>query len=136
MVIDSSAIIAVLLNEANAAQIAEAIDSGSQRLLSAASLLEASIVIESRKGEAAGRELDLLIYRAAIEVVAVDQDQAEIARIAWRRYGRGRHPAGLNYGDCFSYALAMSRGLPLLFQGEDFSRTDIDAVPLLPAQGA
>jgi ribonuclease VapC len=136
MVIDSSAIIAVLLNEANAAQIAEAIDSGSQRLLSAASLLEASIVIESRKGEAAGRELDLLIYRAAIEVVAVDQDQVEIARIAWRRYGRGRHPAGLNYGDCFSYALARSRGLPLLFQGEDFSRTDIDAVPLLPAQGA
>jgi ribonuclease VapC len=136
MVIDSSAIIAVLLNEANAAQIAEAIDSGSQRLLSAASLLEASIVIESRKGEAAGRELDLLIYRAAIEVVAVDQDQAEIARIAWRRYGKGRHPAGLNYGDCFSYALARSRGLPLLFQREDFSRTDIDAVPLLPAQGA
>jgi ribonuclease VapC len=136
MVIDSSAIIAVLLNEANAAQIAEAIDSGSQRLLSAASLLEASIVIESRKGEAAGRELDLLIYRAAIEVVAVDQDQAEIARIAWRRYGKGRHPAGLNYGDCFSYALARSRGLPLLFQGEDFSRTDIDAVPLLSAQGA
>ena len=136
MVIDSSAIIAVLLNEANAAQIAEAIDSGSRRLLSAASLLEASIVIESRKGEAAGRELDLLIYRAAIEVVAVDQDQAEIARIAWRRYGRGRHPAGLNYGDCFSYALARSRGLPLLFQGEDFSRTNIDAVPLLPAQGA
>ena len=136
MVIDSSAIIAVLLNEANAAQIAEAIDSGSQRLLSAANLLEASIGIESRKGEAAGRELDLLIYRAAIEVVAVDQDQAEIARIAWRRYGRGRHPAGLNYGDCFSYALARSRGLPLLFQGEDFSRTDIDAVPLLPALGA
>jgi ribonuclease VapC len=136
MVIDSSAIIAVLLNEANAAQIAEAIDSGSQRLLSAASLLEASIVIESRKGEAAGRELDLLIYRAAIEVVAVDQDQVEIARIAWRRYGKGRHPAELNYGDCFSYALARSRRLPLLFQGEDFSRTDIDAVPLLPAQGA
>ena len=136
MVIDSSAIIAVLLNEANAAQIAEAIDSGSQRLLSAASLLEASVVIESRKGEAAGRELDLLIYRAAIEVVAVDQDQVEIARIAWRRYGKGRHPAGLNYGDCFSYALARSRGLPLLFQGEEFSRTDIDAIPLLPAQGA
>ena len=108
----------------------------SQRLLSAANPLEASIVIESRKGEAAGRELDLLIYRAAIEVVAVDQDQVEIARIAWRRYGKGRHPAGLNYGDCFSYALARSRGLPLLFQGEDFSRTDIDAVPLLPGQGA
>src|SRR2546430_7210376 len=133
MVIDSSAIIAVLLNEANAAQIAHAIEASSQRLLSAENLLEASIVIESRKGEAGGRELDLLLYRAAIEIVAVDQDQAEIARIAWRRFGKGRHPAGLNYGDCFAYALASSRRLPLLFQDDDFSLTDIDGVPLLPA---
>ena len=130
MVIDSSAIIAVLLNEKNATQIAQAIEVASQRLLSAANLLEASIVIESRKGEAGGRELDLLLYRAAIEIVAVDQDQAETARIAWRRFGKGRHPAGLNYGDCFAYALAKSRGLPLLFQGDDFSQTDIDRVPL------
>lgn len=133
MVIDSSAIIAVLLNEANAAPIAQAIESSSLRLLSAANLLEASIVIESRKGEAGGRELDLLLYRAAIEIVAVDQDQAEIARIAWRRFGKGRHPAGLNYGDCFAYALARTRQLPLLFQGDDFSQTDIDGVPLLSA---
>jgi ribonuclease VapC len=133
MVIDSSAIIAVLLNEAGAAHIAQAIEASSQRLLSAANLLEASIVIESRKGEAGGRELDLLLYRAAIEIVTVDQDQAEIARIAWRRFGRGRHPAGLNYGDCFAYALAKTRQLPLLFQGDDFSQTDIDGVPLLPA---
>jgi ribonuclease VapC len=132
MVIDSSAIVAVLLNEENAAQIAQAIEVASQRLLSAANLLEASIVIESRKGEAGGRELDLLLYRAAIEIVAVDQDQAETARIAWRRFGKGRHPAELNYGDCFAYALAKSRGLPLLFQGDDFSQTDIDAVPLRP----
>jgi ribonuclease VapC len=133
MVIDSSAIIAVLLDEANTADIARAIEASSQRLLSAANLLEASIVIESRKGEAGGRELDLLIYRAAIEIVAVDQDQAELARIAWRRFGKGRHPAGLNYGDCFAYALARTRQLPLLFQGDDFPRTDIDAVPLLSA---
>jgi ribonuclease VapC len=132
MVIDSSAIVAVLLNEKNAAQIAQAIEAASQRLLSAANLLEASIVIESRKGEAGGRELDLLLYRTAIEIVAVDQDQVESARIAWRRFGRGRHPARLNYGDCFAYALAKSRGLPLLFQGDDFSQTDIDAVPLQP----
>jgi ribonuclease VapC len=132
MVIDSSAIVAVLLNAENAAQIAQAIEVASQRLLSAANLLEASIVIESRKGEAGGRELDLLLYRAAIEIVAVDQDQAETARIAWRRFGKGRHPAELNYGDCFAYALAKSRGLPLLFQGDDFSQTDIDAVPLRP----
>jgi len=122
-----------LLNEADAADIAQAIESNSQRLLSAANLLEASIVIESRKGEAGGRELDLLIYRAAIEIVAVDQEQAELARIAWRRFGKGRHPAGLNYGDCFAYALARTRQLPLLFQGDDFSRTDIDIVPLLSA---
>ena len=90
-------------------------------------------MIESRKGEAGGRELDLLLYRAAIEIVAVDQDQAEIARIAWRRFGKDRHPAGLKYGDCFAYALARTRQLPLLFQGDDFSRTDIDGVPLLTA---
>jgi ribonuclease VapC len=133
MVIDSSAILAVLLNEANATHIAQAMESSSQRLLSAANLLEASIVIESRKGEAGGRELDLLLYRTAIEIIAVDQDQAEIARIAWRRFGKGRHPAGLNYGDCFAYALARVRQLPLLSQGDDFSRTDIDDVSLLPA---
>ena len=133
MVIDSLAIVAILLNEADAADIAQAIESNSQRLLSAANLLEASIVIESRKGEAGGRELDLLIYRAAIEIVAVDQEQAELARIAWRRFGKGRHLAGLNYGDCFAYALARTRQLPLLFQGDDFSRTDIDIVPLLSA---
>ena len=132
MVIDTSAIVAVLLNEANADGIARAIESGSPRLLSAANLLEASIVIESRKGEAGGRELDLLLYRAAIEVVAVDQDQAEIARFAWRRFGRGRHPAGLNYGDCFAYALAKIRRLPLLFQGDDFSQTDIASAPRTP----
>ena len=133
MVIDSSAIVAILLNEADAADIARAIESNSQRLLSAADLLEASIVIESRKGEAGGRELDLLIYRAAIEIVAVDQEQAQLARIAWQRFGKGRHPAGLNYGDCFANALARTRQLPLLFQGDDFSRTDIDIVPLLSA---
>jgi ribonuclease VapC len=133
MVIDTSAIIAVLLNEANAAAIAQAIESGSPRLLSAANFLEASIVIESRKGEAGGRELDLLLYRAAIEVVAVDQDQAEIARLAWRRFGKCRDPAGLNYRDCFAYALAKTRRLPLLFQGDDFSRTDIELVALADA---
>jgi ribonuclease VapC len=90
-------------------------------------------MIESRKGEAGVRELDLLLYGAAIENVAVGQDQAEIARIAWRRFGKDCHPAGLNYGDCFAYALARTRQLPLLFQGDDFSRTDIDRVPLLPA---
>lgn len=133
MVIDSSALIAVLLNEENAARFATAIETSPQRLLSAANLLEASIVIESRKGEIGGRELDLLLYRAAIEIVAVDHDQAEIARAAWRRFGKGRHPAALNYGDCFAYALAKVRGQELLFQGEDFSQTDIACVAVPPA---
>jgi ribonuclease VapC len=128
MVIDTSALIAVLLGEPGAPSIAQAIEAASPRLLSAASLLEASIVIESRKGEAGGRELDLLLYRGEIEVVPVDQDQAEVARAAWRRFGKGRHPAALNYGDCFAYALASTRRLPLLFSGNDFSRTDIERV--------
>jgi ribonuclease VapC len=130
MVIDTSALVAVLLQESEADRVAQAIDAGSPRLLSAASLLEASIVIESRKGEAGGRELDLLVYRAGIEIVAVDQNQAETARAAWRRFSKGRHPAGLNYGDCFAYALARSRRLPLLFRGNDFSQTDIECVPV------
>ena len=130
MVIDTSALVAVLLQESDADRVAQAIDASSPRLLSAASLLEASIVIESRKGAAGGRKLDLLMYRAGIEVVAVDQNQAETARAAWRQFGKGRHPAGLNYGDCFAYALARSRRLPLLFRGNDFSQTDIDCLPI------
>lgn len=133
MVIDSSALLAVLLDEADAPAIARAIETGSPRLLSAASLLETAIVIESRKGEAGGQELDLLLSRASIEIVTVDPHQIEIARLAWRNFGKGRHPAGLNCGDCFAYALAKSRGLPLLFVGKDFSQTDIVAVPLPPA---
>jgi ribonuclease VapC len=75
----------------------------------------------------------LLLFRAEIEVVPVDLDQAEIARVAWRRFGKGRHATGLNYGDCFAYALAKARGLPLLFQGDDFPRTDIVPVLLSPS---
>lgn len=125
MVIDTSAIVAILLNESGARRFAEAIEAGSPRVMSAASLLEASIVIEARRGEAAGRELDLFIYRAGIEIVAVDQEQVEVARTAWRRFGKGRHPAPLNYGDCFAYALATVTGLPLLYQSDDFAKTDV-----------
>jgi len=126
MVIDTSALVAVLLGDASAPGLAAAIEAASSRLLSAANLLETAMVVESRKGEAAGRDLDLLLYRAAIEVVPVDHDQAEIARTAWRQFGKGRHPAGLNYGDCFAYALAKARQMPLLFSGDDFARTDIE----------
>jgi ribonuclease VapC len=130
MVIDTSALLALLLNEPDALRIAQAIEAASIRLVSAATFLETSIIIESKKGEAGGRELELLLYRASIEVAPVDQDQAEIARQAWRRYGKGRHPAGLNHGDCFAYALAIQRRLPLLFRGDDFAQTDVPDVPL------
>jgi len=125
MVIDTSAVVAILLNESDARRLADAIDAGSPRMMSAATLLEASIVIEAKRGEAAGRELDLFLYRAGIEIVPVDQEQAEAARIAWRRFGKGRHLAALNYGDCFAYALAKVTGSPLLYKGEDFARTDL-----------
>ena len=130
MVVDSSALLAILLQEPVALAVANAMRMGSQRFLSAANLLEASMVIEGRKGDAGARDLDRLLFRAAIEIVSVDRDQAELARSAWRRFGKGRHPAGLNYGDCFAYALAKQSSLPLLFVGNDFNRTDIATVPL------
>ena len=128
MVIDTSAIIAILLGEPEAEDIARAISDGQKRLMSVFSVLEASIVIEAKKGEAGGRELDLLLHRARIETVGMDPEQGEIARIAWQRFGKGRHPAGLNIGDCCAYALAKYSGEPLLFKGDDFSKTDIEQV--------
>ena len=125
MVIDSSAILAILLAEEDAEAFARAIESDDQRLLSAASLLETAMVIQSKKGESGERELDLLIHRAGIEIIAVDADQVEIARVAYRQFGKGCHPAGLNYGDCFVYALAKATGEPLLCKGTDFERTDV-----------
>jgi ribonuclease VapC len=94
-------------------------------LISAAVLVEAGIVVEARRGESAGRELDLLLHRAQARCVAVDERQATIARAAWRRFGKGRHQASLDYGDCFSYALSRVTGEPLLFKGTDFARTDV-----------
>jgi ribonuclease VapC len=125
MVIDTSAIVAIALNEADAALIEGRIADDPVRLISAATVLEATIVIEARLGDAGGREFDLWLLKIAAEIVAVDAEQAEAARRAWRRYGKGRHPAALNYGDCFSYALALTRGEPLLFKGQDFAGTDI-----------
>ena len=125
IVLDTSALVAILLGEPEARDFADAIERHSPAIISAATIVETSIVVESRKGEAAGRELDLLLYRAGIEIVPVDAEQADIAREAWRRYGKGRHTAGLNYGDCFAYALAKSSDAPLLFKGEDFARTDV-----------
>lgn len=129
MVLDTSALLAILLNEPEAPSFGLALDADPVRLLSAAGLVETSIVIEARVGEAGGRELDLLLHKAAIEVVAVDAVQAELARHAYRQFGKGRHPAGLNYGDCFAYALAQSAGEALLFKGDDFNKTDVAVAP-------
>ena len=128
MVIDSSAVLALLFNEPEGDDIEIALDADPTRLISAASVVEAAIVVEARLGAAGGREFDLLMHTAGIELVAVTPDQAEVARTAWRRFGRGRHEANLNVGDCFSYALAMTSGEPLLFTGHDFSRTDVPHV--------
>ncbi|HXC44696.1 MAG TPA: type II toxin-antitoxin system VapC family toxin, partial [Candidatus Dormibacteraeota bacterium] len=96
------------------------------RLMSAANVLETGIVLEAKRGEAAGREFDLFVVRTNLEVIAVDAEQVDIARSAWRKYGKGRHPAGLNFGDCFAYALAKSVDEPLLAKGTDFTQTDIE----------
>jgi ribonuclease VapC len=128
MVIDASALVAVLQDEPEAEEFRLAINDHSTRLVSAATVLEASIVLERRFGEIAGRELDLFLSRVAIEVVPVDAGQIVEARRAWRRFGKGRHAAGLNYGDLFSYALSRTTGEPLLYKGEDFARTDVARV--------
>jgi ribonuclease VapC len=127
MVIDTSALIAILLGEPEAEPFALAIAGDPKRLVSAFTALETAIVIEAKKGESGGRELDLLLHQAKIEIVPVTAEQFEIARSAWRKYGKGRHPAGLNIGDCCSYALAKCAGEPILFKGNDFSRTDLKA---------
>jgi ribonuclease VapC len=130
MVIDTSALMAILLGESEAEAFARAVAKDEKRLLSAFSALESAIVIEAKKGEAGGRELDLLVHRSRIEIVAMDSALVELARAAWRTYGKGRHPAGLNIGDCCSYALSKYAGEPLLCKGEDFPITDIKIVQL------
>jgi len=125
MVIDTSAIVAIAFNEPEAPLFEQRIAEDPIRLISAATILEAAMVIETRLGEAGGSELDLWLHRIGVEIVAVEPEHADQARRAWRRYGKGRHRAGLNFGDCFSYALAALSGEPLLFKGNDFSETDV-----------
>ena len=126
VVIDTSALLAIFLGESERKQFLDLITGAETRLISAANVLETGIVLEARRGEAAGREFDLFLYQAKFDVVPVNADQVEIARVAWRKYGRGRHPAALNFGDCFAYALAKTLGEPLLAKGTDFARTGIE----------
>jgi ribonuclease VapC len=124
MVIDTSALAAIFFREPERQKFMDAILADGRRMVSAATILETGIVVEGRQGESAGREFDLFVIRAALEIVPFDAEQAELARYAWRKYGKGRHSAGLNYGDCFSYALAKATGEPLLAKGADFASTD------------
>lgn len=128
MVIDTSAVVAMLNDEPDAERYEAAIEKDPLRLMSTATYLETSIVIEARFGEPGARELDLWLHRAGVDLVAVHPEHAHRARLAYREFGKGRHPAALNFGDCFSYALSKVSGEPLLFKGDNFPRTDISTV--------
>ena len=126
MVIDTSAVLAILLGEPEAERFANAIERGHCHM-SAASYLEAAIVIESRGDSLAYREFDLFFRRSRIVIEPVTLEQAQVARQAFRDFGKGRHKAALNFGDCFSYALAKTRDEPLLFKGNDFGRAGVES---------
>ena len=126
MVIDTSAIMAILLGESAAGQLVEALEADRTRLVSGATVVETSLVVLGRFGEMGDPQVDRLLRAIGAEVVPVGLEQVAIARDAALRFGRGRHPAALNFGDCFSYALAMESGEPLLFVGEDFAKTDVN----------
>jgi ribonuclease VapC len=127
MVLDTSAVMAILLQEPAADRLVAALDADRTRLISAATVVEASLVLLGRYGEAGEPLLDRLLRGIGAEVVPVGDEHVTLARDAALRFGRGRHPAALNFGDCFSYALAVARGEPLLFVGDDFARTDVEA---------
>jgi ribonuclease VapC len=124
MVIDTSALLAILLGEAEAEEFSRAIGNDPKHLVSAFSALEAAVVLHARKGPAAVLELDLLLHTTSATIVSFDAEQALLARRAYETYGKGHHSAALNLGDCCSYALSRSSGEPLLFKGNDFSKTD------------
>jgi ribonuclease VapC len=127
MVIDSSALVAILFGEPEAGGFVDAIAGAEPRLMSAANLLEAAIVVDNQLGPAAGRQLDRFVEQARIEIAPVTERQVRTARQAYLDYGRGNNPAKLNFGDCFAYALAKATREPLLFKGDDFEQTDIKA---------
>jgi len=126
MVIDTSALVAIFVSEPERQTFLDLILQSESRLISAANVLETGIVLEAKRGEAAGREFDLFAVRTSLKIVPADAEQTEIARSAWRKFGKGRHPAGLNFGDCFAYALAKLSGEPLLAKGDDFAKTDVE----------
>ena len=128
IVLDTSALIALLLKEPDAELIASALVSATAIRMAAPNWLEVAMVAMARRGIDGYQQLKQILERLQVEVVASDRANADIALQAWIQYGKGRHPAGLNYGDCFAYALAKQRGEALLYKGNDFSKTDIQSV--------
>lgn len=127
MIVDTSAVLAILFHEQDARRYAEALAGAPHCRMSVANYVEAAIVLESRRTTGVGLELDLVVERTPIALVPVTVAHAQAARRAWRRFGKGNHLAGLNFGHCFAYALTESIGEPLLFKGGDFALTDIEA---------
>jgi ribonuclease VapC len=125
MIVDTSAIVAILDQEPEADRIVRTLAATSERIISAATLVEVGIVIQARRGDDGARDLDLLLAKLRIEILPFTARQAEIARKAFRRYGRGRHDAKLNFGDCMAYAVAKDESAALLFKGDDFGKTDV-----------
>jgi ribonuclease VapC len=130
MVVDTSALLAVFFEEPEAEAFARAIAGADKPRMSAGNLLEAGIVADNQTDPRTGRQLDALIANFRLRIEPVTEEQVRLARQAYVDFGRGNHPAGLNFGDCFAYALAKDKGEPLLFKGDDFTRTDVE--PALP----
>lgn len=128
MIVDTSALLAVLFGEKDAENYARAISEADVCRISAATFVEVSVVVESQTGDAGSRQWDSFFRTASISIEPVTEEHAYAARQAWSEFGKGRHPAGLNFGDCFSYALAKVSGEALLFKGQDFRRTGIPAI--------
>lgn len=127
MVVDTSAIVAILQDEPERRRFTELLETDSRPLMSAVTRVECTCVIEGRYHQAGRDVLERLLKRASVKVVAVGNEHVDLACEAFRRFGKGRHPAALNIGDCFAYALAKAAGEPLLFKGGDFGRTDVAA---------
>lgn len=127
MIVDTSALAAILFGEPDAARYAQLIHDADRCVISVANFVELSIVIEAQLGPDAGRQCDVFFRRAGIIIEPLTIEHGHLARQAFLDFGKGRHPAGLNFGDCFAYALAKATGEPLLFKGQDFSKTDIKA---------
>jgi ribonuclease VapC len=127
MIVDTSAVIAILFAERDAEIYARAIAKAGSCKISAASFVEVSLVVEAQTKEGGSRQVDAFVRRAGIAIEPVTEEQAYIARQAYADFGKGRHAAGLNFGDCFAYALAKAAGEPLLFKGRDFGKTDLES---------